>query len=337
MVRLQRRATSLDERPGAPSPLGAARTGPAPGAPPGDRADRLVVVLALATVACTYALVVLGSTVRVTGSGMGCPGWPLCHGQVGPIDRFHALLEQSHRYLATLVVVGAAATALAARRSRTRRAALVPAVAAAGLVLVQAGLGALTVLAKNAPWTVSVHVVVGLVFLAVTVVTAVAALGARHGSWAPAGVGRWGWAALAAALAAIVAGSLVVGNGAGAACPSWPLCPPSATGLAVWQLVHRSLAGAAGAAAVAFVTTRWRTTAGRPVWRGVALASLGALALVAALGAASALTRAAAAWQDAHLAAVALFWALLVAAATALAIRGPRAPAGVAMGRGAGG
>lgn len=322
MVLLHYRATSLDERrPTAPA-VEEERPGGETGVRPGTRADRLVVVLAVATMVCAYALVALGSTVRVTNSGMGCPGWPLCHGQVGPIDRFHALLEQSHRYLAALVTVGAAATALAARRARRRRMAFVPALVAAGLVLVQAGLGALTVLAKNAPWTVSLHLVVGLVFLGVTVVTVVAALRAPQGSWAMAGVGRSGWVALAAALATIVGGTLVVANAAGAACPSWPLCPSSATGLADWQLVHRSLAGIAGLSAVAFVASRWRTTAAWPAWRAVGLSSLAALAVVAALGAASALTRAAPAWQDAHLAMVALFWALLVAAVTALATRG---------------
>jgi heme A synthase len=36
---------------------------------------------------------------------MGCKGWPLCSGQIGPIDQFHPLLEQSHRYLASIVTI----------------------------------------------------------------------------------------------------------------------------------------------------------------------------------------------------------------------------------------
>lgn len=283
------------------------------------RADRVVVAVAIATAIAAFALVALGSTVRVTNSGMGCPSWPLCYGHVGPIDRFHALLEQSHRYLAAVVTVGAFSTALAAHRARARRMAFRPAVAGVCLVVVQAGLGAITVLAKNAPWTVAVHLVVGLVFFAVTVVTAVTAVRAPRGSWQLTAVSPWGWGLLAATLATVVGGSLVVAKGAAGACPAWPLCPSWASDLANWQLLHRSLAGLTGVSLIGFVTNRWRHTGGWLTWRATALTSLGLLATVAAFGAASALTRATPAWQDAHLAMVALFWGLSVAMVTALA------------------
>ena len=292
----------------------------ADGSGTGTRADRIVLALAIATAISTFALVVLGSTVRVTNSGMGCPSWPLCFGQVGPIDQYHALLEQSHRYLAGLVSVAAFSTALAAWRAHARKMAFGPAAAAALLVVVQAALGALTVLAKNAPWTVAVHLVVGLTFLGVTVVTSVTAVLAPRGSWRPGAVGRWGWALLVSMLATIVGGSLVVANGAGGACPAWPLCPSSAPDLANWQLLHRSLAGVAGVSLVGFVASRWRTTAGWRAWRTGALASIGLYVVVAAFGAASALTKAKASWQDIHLTVVALLWALVVATVSALAI-----------------
>ncbi len=286
----------------------------------GTRADRIVLALAITTTISTFALVVLGSTVRVTNSGMGCPSWPLCFGQVGPIDQYHALLEQSHRYLAGIVSVAAFSTALAAWRAHARRMAFGPAGVAALLVVVQAALGALTVLAKNAPWTVAVHLVVGLTFLGVTVVTSVTAMLAPRGPWLPAAVGRWGWALVLSMLATIVGGSLIVANRAGGACPAWPLCPSSAPDLANWQLLHRSLAGVAGISLVGFVASRWRTTAGWHAWRAGALASMGLYVVVAAFGAASALTRAKATWQDVHLTVVALLWTVAVATVSAMAI-----------------
>lgn len=56
--------------------------------------------VALVTLVATAGLILLGSTVRMTESGMGCRSWPLCNGAIGPVGGFHSLLEQSHRYLA---------------------------------------------------------------------------------------------------------------------------------------------------------------------------------------------------------------------------------------------
>ena len=169
-------------------------------------------MLSLTTVLATYCLVVLGSTVRVTNSGMGCRGWPLCSGQVGPIAQFHPLLEQSHRYLVTLVTV--LILVLAVLVWRTGPAVWYvrgPALVSVGVIAVQIVLGAITVITNNAPVTVVLHLAVGLLFLGVVTVTAVGSFIVPAQSWSllheP---GRLAWVAVVGLFFVLVSGSLVV-------------------------------------------------------------------------------------------------------------------------------
>jgi len=64
--------------------------------------------LSLTTVAAVYILIVLGGIVSSTGSGLACPDWPLCKGQIVPALTIDVLIEYTHRVstiAVTLLVV----------------------------------------------------------------------------------------------------------------------------------------------------------------------------------------------------------------------------------------
>ena len=152
--------------------------------------------LSLATLVATFGLIVLGSAVRVTNSGMGCRGWPLCSGDVGPISKFHPLMEQSHRFLASIVTVLIIVLVIAVLRAGTAaRHVRGPSLASAGVIVIQIVLGAITVLTNNAPVTVALHLLVATLFLGVVTVNAVASFIAPDRSWSLLhGPGRLAWA-----------------------------------------------------------------------------------------------------------------------------------------------
>src|SRR5437762_8030758 len=133
--------------------------------------------LSVATALATYALVVLGGVVRVSGSGLGCPDWPLCHGRALPPLDLHAIIEYSHRTTASLTSVLVVATAVVAWVAwRNRRDLVIPATLAGGLLAIQVVLGAITVRLELPPMIVLAHLATAMALLGAVCVTAVAAM-----------------------------------------------------------------------------------------------------------------------------------------------------------------
>jgi heme a synthase len=77
-------------------------------------------------------IVLTGAAVRLTGSGLGCPTWPKCYGNVYPPLNTHAVIEFSNRVITVPVSIAAGLAWLAAlrrrpyRRDLTRLGALLP-------------------------------------------------------------------------------------------------------------------------------------------------------------------------------------------------------------------
>jgi cytochrome c oxidase assembly protein subunit 15 len=101
---------------------------------------------AYTALAALTLIVLTGAAVRLTGSGLGCPTWPKCYGNVYPPLNSHAIIEFSNRLVTVPVCLAAGFAWLAALRRRPYRRDLVWIAALLPLgVIGQAVLGGLTV------------------------------------------------------------------------------------------------------------------------------------------------------------------------------------------------
>ena len=207
-------------------------------------------------VACTH--LVFGAIVRISGSGMGCGDhWPRCYDSFfPPLSRPDLIIEVSHRYLASILLLSLIALLWAAWRRRAE-----PGVGGPGGVLRSAGLavalgfsaallGAMTVKMGNAPFATLAHWTVAMSLVAAVVATVIRAGGlGGTATLLHAVSGRTRRATIAGAAMALV--TVVMGGltakypGAAVACQSFPLCGanPDVRRAAVQiQLTHRIIA-----------------------------------------------------------------------------------------------
>ncbi|HEY6959461.1 MAG TPA: heme o synthase [Candidatus Limnocylindria bacterium] len=216
------------------------------------------------TLLLSFLVVVWGGVVRVTGSGLGCPDWPTCHGQFLPSLDTATRIEWFHRFLGTAGGISLAAlgiTTLVAYRKQPRILWLV--VAAGVLYIVQAVLGAVVVLLELPDTWVTAHLANAELVLAVLTVLAV---GVR---WPSSLVGArasttWTSLLLAAAVGTYVlllSGAYVRGDGASMACTTWPFCdngPFPLFGAPAVHMAHRWIAGIVGVVVLLACWQGWR-------------------------------------------------------------------------------
>ena len=220
---------------------------------------RLVYVTLLAAIPAAF----WGGIVRVSGSGLGCPDWPLCHGQLLPSLDVATRIEWTHRFLAIVAGLTLAALALwTLVRYRSDKRALAFVGAAVVLYWLQAILGAITVLLELPDTWVTIHLANAELLLAVLTVYAVIL------RWPATGAGlakpsAFTWLALGAAAGTYVlmlSGAYVRGDGATAACSTWPLCDSGIPfdGAAAIHMAHRYIAAGVGVIVAFAVTGAWQ-------------------------------------------------------------------------------
>jgi heme A synthase len=244
--------------------------------------------LAALSALATYGLIVLGGTVRATESGLACPDWPLCHGQVIPPLERQILIEYSHRLAASavglLIVLTAVSGWLWYRESRIVRFGTVAAIA---ILIVQVLLGGVTVNMELPDTIVALHLSVALSLLAVLVALAVGTYWEGSGRPLRAATApgrednRLPWliaGCMAAVFLLIVLGSYVANSEAALVYPDWPLFDgklvSSGGKLADLHYAHRLMAAGVGLLLGALALWIWRRE------RRPALVAAAALALV---------------------------------------------------------
>jgi heme a synthase len=229
--------------------------------------------LTLLTLFLTFDLVLFGAFTRLTDSGLGCPDWPGCYGNAspvgalneiraeearmptGPVTHGKAWVEMIHRYLATGVGVLITTLVLATWLQRKRGLPVSPLWPALTFVwvCVQGAFGALTVTMKLFPAIVTLHLLGGLLGLALLAKQAVAYRQAQHGRpplLVPAKTRAWLLAALALVWLQVALGGWVSTNYAVLACSDFPTCQGSwwptmdfAQGFELWRDLGKTGAG----------------------------------------------------------------------------------------------
>ncbi len=191
----------------------------------------------------TLDLIMFGAFVRLTDSGLGCPDWPGCYGQLspvgaadqireayaampyGPVSFPKAWIEMVHRYVGAMLGMLIIAISYMAWRHR-KVLGHSPALAIATLLAVclQGAFGAWTVTMKLMPIIVTAHLLGGMILL--TMMTWLAAREKRHAPvmrqelrWRP-----WAVGGLVVLFVQVALGGWVSTNYAALACMDFPTC-----------------------------------------------------------------------------------------------------------------
>lgn len=235
--------------------------------------------LALWSAVALYLIVISGATVRLTGSGLGCEGWPGCgQGRLFPEKDHHQAVEFGNRLVAIFpltlsVLAWLAAWRLAAASTWVRWLAFVVAAA----TIFQAPLGLITIRLDLDPIAVLSHFLLAIAALGGAVVVAIEARALERGRAEPV-VPPWvrlgGLALAAVCLVLVVTGTLVTAAGPHAGDPDvvdrlWRLTD------AMW--IHVRASAAFGIGFLALLVYLWRR---RPATDGLLKVSAALLALL---------------------------------------------------------
>lgn len=211
-----------------------------------SRSGRLPTLL-VAALALVFVLVVWGGVVRLSGSGLAIPDWPLAEGKLLPRPHPNVLIEFGHRVIAMLVGFVTIAIAIMVFRSREARAKVGALTVAALITLVlQIFMGGRVVLEELPVDRVVAHLLLAFTFFGILLLMALRVTeGAPVGVYDPRArvLARFAHLSAGAVFLQAGLGAWVSSSGAALACPDFPTCQgswlPPMTGLVGIHYAHR--------------------------------------------------------------------------------------------------
>ena len=203
----------------------------------------------------------LGGFVRVTGSGLGCPDWPLCYGKIIPPMNYHTLIEWGHRSSGALLgLLILLINIVVLIQNRNNKFLTYTSLISLLLVIVVGGIGGAVVLTELEPSLRTLHL-----FLAQMIIFC---LGLSYVSISTNNfsiknqiiLDKYSLMAGTIALTVLISlltGSYAVWKGAGTVCSSWPFCTSSSiipeSFLGWIHMIHRIASSLAGIVGIIFL------------------------------------------------------------------------------------
>lgn len=226
--------------------------------------DRIIILLKIFSgllIVAIFSQISLGSAVRLTGSGLSCPDWPLCYGLWFPdpeklstisdvnYEFYQIMLEWIHRLNAAIFIAPLTLIVFIIGlklhnsdiNQKTLYAILV-------LLALQGLMGGFTVFDSNSPWSVAVHLGFALILLLLVIRIFMQSLYLNYNVNIPYNKRKLSTLiiSLIFIMFTMLMGAIVSKSGSSLACDLWPLC--SDDGLSIFQhnkflhLTHRALA-----------------------------------------------------------------------------------------------
>jgi cytochrome c oxidase assembly protein subunit 15 len=204
-----------------------------------NKASKPIKLLVILTALMMFIVLIAGSVVTKTGSGLGCGhDWPLCHGQFVPAFTIKTALEYSHRFVSGLVgILVLASFIVVLVKYRKRKDIVLYASIALFFTVLQALLGAAAVVWGQSPLVLAFHFGFSLFAFAGTLLTAITVSRVDK----PMATNGWGeafpadyrvtptfkrivWGTLIYSYVVVYLGAYVRHTNAMAGCTGWPTC-----------------------------------------------------------------------------------------------------------------